>query len=127
MKTLRLAALAFLALIGAASVAHAQQVIAPASGPRHVVSGTATTASTKMLGATPNAVSLLAIDNESATIAIACSFGSETTASVNTAGSFTIPAGFTRVWQGLYVPTDQINCISASSTADMTIEREPNG
>lgn len=70
-----------------------------------------------------NSRQFLAIDNESATIAIACAFGGA--AAVNTGGSWTIPAGATRTWPavpGGPVPTDAINCIAASGSPTITIQ-----
>jgi hypothetical protein len=65
----------------------------------------------------------LSIDNESTTAAIACAFAGAT-ATLNTAGSYTIPAGMTRVWQlgrGL-LPPGALNCVSAAATSPATIE-----
>lgn len=62
----------------------------------------------------------LAIDNESSTATIACSFGG--TAALNTAGSFTFTSGTTRVWNSVPVPTEQVNCISSASTSPATVE-----
>jgi hypothetical protein len=63
------------------------------------------------------------IDNEATgTTAIACAFGGATPA-LNSAGSYTIPAGQQRVWNGaLYRSWDPINCISAAAGTPVTIE-----
>ena len=63
---------------------------------------------------------LLAIDNESLTASIACAFGA--TAVLNTAGSFTIPAGSTRTWSAYPVPADAVNCISSVASSPATVE-----
>ena len=67
--------------------------------------------------------SQLAIDNESATYAVACAFGA--TAALNTAGSWTIPAGMTRTWpavSGGFVPSDTVNCIAGAASTPISIQ-----
>lgn len=63
---------------------------------------------------------ILDIKNESTTATIACAFGA--TAAINTAGSYTIPPGWHRSWEGSYVPSDAVNCISSAATSPATIE-----
>lgn len=74
--------------------------------------------SAQVLAAAPRR--LLAIDNESASATIACAFG--TTAGINTAGSFTIPPGVTRVWSSYPVPADAVNCIASAASTPATVE-----
>jgi hypothetical protein len=90
--------------------------VAQVSRPMVKTAVTVTGSSAKALnGHTRN---YLAILNESATDTIACNFGS--TAVVNGAGSQTIGplAGF--VWDGLFIPSDQINCISSGTSTAVT-------
>ncbi len=73
----------------------------------------------------PTQTTVLAIDNESASATIACAFANGT-AALNTAGSWTIPPGFTRTWffgpkLGLINP-GILNCISGAATSPATIE-----
>lgn len=63
---------------------------------------------------------LIAISNESTTATIACRFGG--TAAINTAGSWTIPAGATRVWSSPPIPSDSFKCISSAATSPATLE-----
>lgn len=64
---------------------------------------------------------MIAIDNESTSATIACSFGG--TAATNTAGSWTIPPGSTRTWlPPAPIPLDAINCISSAATSAATIQ-----
>jgi hypothetical protein len=64
----------------------------------------------------------LAIDNESVTATVACAFGA--TAALNTAGSWTIPPGMTRTWNGSFVPSDTVNCIASAAATPVTIEAD---
>ncbi len=91
---------------------------APSASTGTVSAATITTSSTQFLAAASSRT-LLAIDNESTTATIACRFGA--TAALNTAGSFTIPAGATRTWNSYPVPIEAVNCI-ASASAPATIE-----
>jgi hypothetical protein len=59
-----------------------------------------------------SARTLVGIDNESASVTIACAFG--VPAVLNSAGSFTIPAGMTRTWRDYPLPTEAMNCISSA-------------
>jgi hypothetical protein len=80
---------------------------------------TCPTASGTLLPQAPR--QMLAIDNESSSANIAISFGG--TAALNTAGSWTIPAGMTRSWSGPFVPSDAVNCItSGGSGTPVTIQ-----
>ena len=95
--------------------------------PRTVSSVTVTNSSAQALGSAAGPRLFLSIDNESATATIACSFGG--TAAANTAGSYTISPGITRVWGP--VSTDMplsgaaINCISSVASSPATIESTP--
>lgn len=68
----------------------------------------------------PQPRTLIAIDNESASAYVACSFGN-VVPQVNGAGSFTMPPGTTRLWNSYPVPNDQIVCTS-NGTANITVE-----
>ena len=86
-------------------------------------STTAVTIGTTSMQALAAAVSVrrfLAIDNESVTAAVACAFGA--TAAINSAGSWTIPPGMTRTWNGTFVPSDAVNCIAGAANTPLTIE-----
>lgn len=83
-----------------------------------VAAATITNSSTQVLAAASR--KLLAIDNESATATIACNFGG--TAAINTAGNFTIPPNFTRVWSSYPVPAEAVNCISSVASSPATVE-----
>lgn len=77
------------------------------------------TTSAQVLAAAVSVRRFLAIDNESATVAVACAFG--TTAALNSAGSWTIPPGMTRTWNGTFVPSDALNCIANATATPVTI------
>lgn len=65
---------------------------------------------------------LVAVDNESA-VAVACSYIG--TPAVNTAGSWTIPAGSTRTWSSeAAIPKTVLQCVAASATAAVTVEND---
>lgn len=83
-----------------------------------VAAATITNSSAQVVAAASR--KLLAIDNESTTATIACAFGG--TATVNTAGSYTIPPGYTRTWNSYPVPADAVNCISTAATSPATVE-----
>lgn len=83
-----------------------------------ISAATITNASTQFLAAASRR--LLSIDNESTTATIACAFGA--TAAINTAGSFTLVPGTTRVWNSYPVPADAVNCISSAATSPATVE-----
>lgn len=51
---------------------------------------------------------------------IACSFGG--TAALDSAGSWTIPPGETRTWNGSFVPAEAIDCIAGAVATPVTIE-----
>jgi hypothetical protein len=84
------------------------------------------------LTTTPTAVvaagyhTLIAVDNESVTVALACSFIG--TPAVNTAGSWTILPGQTRTWTSnsrtAVIPKTALQCVAASTTAAMTLEND---
>jgi hypothetical protein len=95
----------------------------PASPPPSSAVGTVTAAAVGTSSATvlaPGARRLLAIDNESTTATIACAFGAA--AAINTAGSFTIPPGQTRMWKDYPVPADAVNCIANAAATPATVE-----
>jgi len=79
---------------------------------------TITNSSAQALAAA-TAVTFLDIVNESATATIACNFGG--TAVINGAGSITIPPNWHRSWEGSFVPTDAVNCISSVASSAATI------
>lgn len=62
----------------------------------------------------------LYIGNESTTATIACNFGG--TAIINTAGNYTIPPNAGRTWDGTFVPSEAVNCISSAATSPATIQ-----
>jgi hypothetical protein len=61
----------------------------------------------------------VAIDNESASASIACSFGG--IAALNSAGSWTVPPGQTRTWAPGAAPSGAINCIASAVSTPVTI------
>jgi hypothetical protein len=91
----------------------------PTSGMGSVSSCTVGTSSAQCVAAAASRVTM-AIDNESTTATIACNFGG--TAALNAAGSWTIPPGDTRTWNGSFVPADAINCIASAASTPVTIE-----
>ena len=92
----------------------------PNSGAGSTSAVTVGTSSAPALGAAVGGRKFLAIDNESQTATLACAFGAA--AALNTAGSFTIPPGFTRTWDGTFVPNDAVNCIASAGSTPVTIE-----
>jgi hypothetical protein len=58
--------------------------------------------------------------NVSTTATIACA-PSYTTPTINGAGSYTIPPGWHRSWEGSFVPTDQWACIASAANTPMTV------
>lgn len=95
----------------------------PVSSPPSSVTGSVTpatigTSSAQVLAA--GSRRLVTIDNESATATIACAFGA--TAAINTAGSYTIAPGYTRVWDKYPVPADAVNCIASAASTPATVE-----
>lgn len=120
---------AFLVILAlSASLAVAQTtpnrvVTIPATGTGGFTAVTVGTSSAQALAAAPlpNGRKLLAIDNESTTATIACRFGAA--AALNTAGSYTIPAGAIMTWSApSYVPADVVNCIATAAGTPVTIE-----
>lgn len=104
-------AVALLVLLAVMPVARAANAIAVTVG----------ASSAQALAAPGIAYNFLSIDNESATATIACSFGGA--AALNTAGSYTILPGQTRVWNAPGWHTNQaINCIASASSTPATIE-----
>jgi hypothetical protein len=73
----------------------------------------------------PVSRSFLSIDNEAAAggNAIACAFFGATPA-INAAGSWTIPAGFTRTWRQPNVPGSTVNCVASGANTPVTVEAE---
>lgn len=103
------------------AVAQAQLIVAPPSGPITVIAASVGVSSAQVAAAATKRRMLVAIDNESSTATIACAFGA--TAALNTAGSFTITAGATRIWGNPgFVPTDAINCIASGASTPVTVE-----
>lgn len=102
-------------------------VVAGSAQARTITPVTVTSASAQALAASVGPRTYLAIDNESTTADIACSFGGA--AALNTAGSYTIPAGATRVWGpvgvGRPLSGAAINCISGATSSPATIESDP--
>lgn len=92
-------------------------VVAPDADSGAYVAKTVTSSSTQMLAAGV-ATKFLQINNESTTATIACNFGG--TAALNTAGSITLPPGWTATWDGTFIPDDAINCISSAATSAAT-------
>ena len=75
----------------------------------------------------PQGATVLSIDNESNADSIACAMANGT-AAINSAGSYTVPAGATRGWQFTdpniaqdIIKPGNLNCISAGSTDPATI------
>jgi hypothetical protein len=91
---------------------------APAKGTGAYAAATITNSSTLALAAS-TAVVFLDIVNESATATIACNFGG--TAVINGAGSITIPPNWHRSWEGSFIPTDALNCISSVASSAASI------
>lgn len=94
--------------------------IQPNSKTSSVTAATVGTSSKQILPPAPTGRILLAIDNESTSATIACALGS--TAALNSAGSFTIPAESTRVWDGNFVPSDAVDCIADGASTPVTLE-----
>jgi hypothetical protein len=90
---------------------------AGSAGPVTVGTSSATALANSVLGRR-----FLAIDNESVTATVACAFGA--TAALNTAGSWTIPPGMTRTWNGSFVPSDAVNCIASAAGTPVTLEAD---
>lgn len=95
----------------------------PVASPQSSITGSVTaatigTSSAQVLAAASR--QLLAIDNESTTATIACAFGAP--AAINTAGSFTLAPGVTRVWKDYPVPADAVNCIASAASTPATVE-----
>ena len=94
---------------------------------RTVAAVTVTNSSAQALAAVTGSRLFLSIDNESTTATIACAFSA--TAAINTAGSYTIAPGMTRVWGAgtpeIPVPGGPVNCISSAATSPATIESIP--
>lgn len=69
---------------------------------------------------------LIAVDNESPTASIAVCFGAGCTPALNTAGSYTIPPGSTRLWSVPYGAgggyNDQMNGVASASSTPVTVE-----
>jgi Zn-dependent alcohol dehydrogenase len=95
-------------------------VTSPNSTTGSTTAVTVGTSSAQALAAAVSVRRFLAIDNESTTAAVACAFGA--TAALNTAGSWTIPPGMTRTWNGTFVPSDAVNCIAGAAGTPVTVE-----
>ena len=98
----------------------AQMIIAPSSSADNTIAATVGVTSAQVVAVSATRRVIVAIDNESTSATIACAFGA--TAALNTAGSFTIPPGVTRVWDGTFVPSDAINCIASAGSTPVTVE-----
>lgn len=75
------------------------------------------TSSTQVITAA-TATSFIEVNNQSA-VNIACRFGAA--AIISGAGSINIPTLSSRKWDGTFIPTDALNCISQTSNAKATI------
>lgn len=95
----------------------------PVSQPATVIAASVGVASAQALAAATGRRVLLAIDNESTTATIACTVDG-TTAALNSAGSWTIGPGATRVWDGTMVPTGPVKCIASGASTPVTIEAD---
>lgn len=102
-------------------IANPMPVVAlPSNGAGSASGLTVGITSSQALGAAVIGRKFLAIDNESTTATVACAFGAP--AAINAAGSFTIPPGFTRTWDGTFVPNDAVSCIASAGATPVTIE-----
>lgn len=91
----------------------------PSSGTGSTTAVTVTSTSGQALAAAASR-KFLFIGNESTTATIACNLGG--TAVANTAGNYTIPPNSGRTWDGTFVPSDAVNCISSAATSPATVE-----
>lgn len=91
----------------------------PASGTGSTTAVTVTSTSGQALAAAVTR-RFLYIGNESTTATIACNLGG--TAILNTAGNYTIPPNTGRTWDGTFIPSDAVNCISSAATSPATVE-----
>ena len=92
--------------------------IVPSSGAGNYAAATIGVASAQAVAASTATV-FLDLVNESATATIACAFGAP--AVLNGAGSITLPPLWHRSWEGSFVPTDAVNCISSVAATPATI------
>lgn len=136
MRTIKVAAIA-LALL-ACGVAQADQPQTTVGGTTKAAVITPVVLGTSpqlLLVASPIQINELLIDNESASATIAICFAPPNALpsvacpngpSLNTAGSFTIPPGASRIWgtNGGNVPSNAIWGIASAANAQVTIERE---
>lgn len=90
----------------------------PAKASGAYSAATITNSSTQALAASATR-GFLDIKNESSTATIACRLGG--TAALNTAGSLTIPPNWHYSWDGNFVPSDAVNCISSAASSPATI------
>lgn len=111
-------------VLAGVAVAAALVLASAAPGRAAVIGATVgTSASTVLAAPTVKPHTFVQIQNEATdTTAIACTFGSGTPA-LNSAGSYTIPAGGTMTWSGTnYRSWDPINCIAGAAGTPVTIE-----
>ena len=113
--TIALAAAALFGLACASARAQAANQCLGTVEPGGVCAVSLGNASTPILGGGNRGI--LAVDNESTTATIACAFG--ITAVLNSAGSWTIPPGVTRVFD-VFPPSDQLNCIASGAATPVT-------
>lgn len=93
--------------------------VAPATSAGNYAAKTITNSSTEALAAAAGGRVFLDIINESASATIACALGA--TAVINGAGSITIPPLWHHSWDGSFVPSDAVNCISSVASSTATI------
>lgn len=127
------AAVAALCVLALAAPAARAEHSCPASGTSvddicAVTLGTSAGAVLKAYAGGGSGYRTLAFDNESMTTAIAVCPGASCTPALNTAGSYTIPAGGTRLFQIPYGSAggynDQWNGIAGASSTPVTVEAQ---
>lgn len=92
----------------------------PWSAPGSNSSATVGTAAVQLLGQAGSRVHL-AIDNEGAAPVGVC-FGAPCVPSIGAAGTWTIPPGWTRSWDGNFVPSDAVQAIAGAAGTPVNIE-----
>lgn len=91
---------------------------APAHASGAYAASTITNSSAQKLAADADRV-FLEIKNQSSTATISCALGA--TAVIGGAGSYDIAPGWALRWDGNFVPTDAVNCISSVASSNATI------
>jgi len=95
-------------------------VSTPTTGTGGVTAVTVGTSSAQALAAASgNRLTMLALQNVSASASIACNLGG--TAALNTAGNFQIGPGQMLTWNSTYIPQDAINCIASAASTPLTV------